>query len=394
MNDAPSVDVAIVGAGPGGLHAAIAASQRGVSVAVFDKKSTIGTPVKCGEYFPNEQEMRCLLPHATDFTDLFEIPRVAISNECDTLRIFSPFGKSFEFPFHAHVLDRTVLEQTLARYAERLGAFFRLNCSVRLFIRDGEVYVGSTQADSVHAGVVISADGFPSSVAALAGLADDRYRLTKNVAINYQYVMNGLEIESNVTEMFMGGSVAPGGYAWIIPKARSVANVGIGFRVGFAKSRRGKDYLDYFVGRHPIASQKLRNGAIQTMIADILPVDGATSRTYSESCLVAGDSAGMVMATNGGGIPTAMVAGRIAGEVAADHVLKHTPLSDYEARWKTVLGEELRASARMRRFADAFMRHDRALDLAMLLLGTAGIKKVVTCKIPGGLEILLNLLGY
>jgi digeranylgeranylglycerophospholipid reductase len=242
--------------------------------------------------------------------------------------------------------------------------------------------------------VVISADGFPSTVAAVAGLADDRYRLTKNVAINYQYVMNGLDIESNVTEMFMGGSVAPGGYAWIIPKARSAANVGIGFRPEFAKSRRGKDYLDYFVGRHPIASQKLRNGAIRAMIADILPVDGATSRTYSENCLVAGDSAGMVMATNGGGIPTAMVAGHIAGEVAADHVLKHTPLSDYEARWKRALGEELRASARMRRFADAFMRHDRALDLAMLLLGTGGIKKVVTCKIPSGLDILMNLLGY
>ena len=394
MNDAPSVDVAIVGAGPAGLHAAIAASERNVSVMVFDKKSTIGTPVKCGEYFPNKQEMLRLLPHATDFTGLFEISSEAISNECDTLRVFSPVGKCFEFPFGAHVLDRTVLEQALARSAERLGASFRLNCRVQLSIKDEEVYVGPTQADSVHARVVISADGFPSTIAPLAGLADDRYRLTKNVAINLQYMMNGLDIESNVTEMYMGGSVAPGGYAWIIPKGRSAANVGIGLRTEFAKCRRGKEYLDYFVRRHPAASQKLRNGAVQAMIADTLPVDGALPRTCSESCLIAGDSAGMVMATNGGGIPTAMVAGRIAGEVAANHVLEQAPLSDYEVRWKRALGEELLASARMRRFADAFMRHDRALDLAMRLLGTDGIKKVVTCKIPGGLDILMNLLGY
>jgi digeranylgeranylglycerophospholipid reductase len=207
-------------------------------------------------------------------------------------------------------------------------------------------------------------------------------------------MMNGLNIESNVTEMYMGSSVAPGGYAWIIPKAPSAANVGIGFRSGFAKPRRGKDYLDYFVGRHPVASQKLRNGAIQTMIADTLPVDGPVSKTYSESCLIVGDSAGMVMATNGGGIPTAMVAGRIAGEVAADHVLRHASLSDYEARWKRALGEELLASTRMRRFADAFMRHDRAFDLAMRVLGIGRIEKVVTCKIPDGLGILMSLLGY
>jgi digeranylgeranylglycerophospholipid reductase len=121
------------------------------------------------------------------------------------------------------------------------------------------------------------------------------------------------------------------------------------------------------------------------MITDVLPIDGAISKTYSNRVLCVGDSAGMVMPTNGGGIPTAIVSGHIAGEVAACHVQKGARLSEYE---------ELHASRRMRRFADVFMPHDTLFDWAMRLLGTGGIKRVITCKIPGGLDILMRLFGY
>ncbi len=131
-----------------------------------------------------------------------------------------------------------------------------------------------------------------------------------------------------------------------------------------------------------------------TMIADPLPIDGAVSKTYSDRLLLVGDAAGMVMATNGGGIPTAMVSGRIAGEIAALHVKKDTPLSRYETRWKSVFGRQLANSARMRRFADIFMRHDRIFDRTMGILQTSGIRKVVTCKIPIGVDILMRILGY
>ncbi len=386
--------MAIVGAGPAGLHAAIAASEQKVGVAVFDKKRVIGLPVKCGEYFPDREEVSRLLPHALDFADLFEIPGEAISNECDMLRIFSPLGKCWEFPFSAHVLDRTALEQMLARRAERLGAVFRLGSPVRLFTKNGKTYVGSSQADCVHARVVIAADGFPSTIASEAGLADKRYALAENVAITYQYLMRGLDIESNVTEMYTGTTVAPGGYAWIIPKATSAANVGLGFRTTFGRSKKGREYLDYFVGRDPNASSKLRKGTAEAIIADVLPIDGATSKTYSEKCLTVGDSAGMVMATNGGGILTAMIAGRIAGEVAADHTRKQIPLSEYELRWRNAIGGELSLAARMRRFADVFMAHDIAFDAGMRILRTEGIKNIVTCKNPRGVGALMSLLGY
>ena len=375
------------------MQAAIAAAERGASVLVFDKKATIGAPVRCGEFLPCMEEMLDLLPGSSDFTRLFEIPPDAITNMCERLRIFSPRGKRWEFPFKAYVLDRLVLEQHMAKEASELGAEIRLGRPVRIFENDGHIKVGATEQESFEAQVVIAADGFPSLAATSGGLSCDRYALPENVAINYQYVMDGLNIESDVTEMYTGTSIAPGGYGWIIPKSSTTANIGVGIRTTF-KSGKWRTLLDHFVHGYSLTADRLRSGRIQTMIADLLPVDGAVSKTYSDRILLVGDAAGMVIPTNGGGIPTAMVSGRIAGEVAALHVMKNEPLSSYETRWRKAFGRELFASTRMRRFADAFMPNDLLFDCAMRILGTAGIKKVLTCKIPSSIGPLMKLLGY
>jgi digeranylgeranylglycerophospholipid reductase len=393
LGDTQRFEVIIVGAGPAGLQAAIAAAERGSSVLVFDKKTTIGAPVRCGEFFPCKEEMLDLLPGSWDFAHLFEVPSDAVTNTCERLRVFSPRGKCWEFPFKAYVLDRVVLEQHMAREASELGAEIRLGRPVRVFENDGHLKVGATEHESSNAQVVIAADGFPSVTATSAGLSCDRYPLPENVAINYQYVMDGLDIESDVTEMYMGTSIAPGGYGWIIPKSSTTANIGIGIRTTF-KSGKWRTRLDSFVHGYSLTADRLHSGRIRRMIADVLPVDGAVSKTYSDRILLVGDAAGMVMPTNGGGIPTAMVSGRIAGEVAALHVMKNEPLSSYETGWKKAFGHELSASTRMRRFADAFMPHDSLFDCAMRILGTAGIKKVVTCKIPSSIGPLMRLFGY
>jgi N12 class adenine-specific DNA methylase len=48
----------------------------------------------------------------------------------------------------------------------------------------------------------------------------------------------------------------------------------------------------------------------------------------------------------------------------------------------------------LRRFADVFMPYDMLYDWTLRILGTTGIRKVVTCKIPGPVGILMRLLGY
>jgi geranylgeranyl reductase family protein len=385
-----AVDLAIVGAGPGGLYAAVQALERGLSVHMFDKKTVVGIPVKCGEYFPVRREMEYLLPSAGDYMHVFEVPQEAVDNFCKRIRVISPRGREFEFDFEAYVLDRTKLEQGIAKKVVELGGTIELGKSVDLFIHNGDVAVGKNRTDGVRAKVVIAADGFPSKVAKSAGIPAEEYMTPNNVAINYEYFMSELDIDQTVTEMYFGNEFAPGGYGWIIPKGDRTANVGIGIRTPYSGRNDGRSYLEFFLGQCSLTKAKLDGGKVSTMIADVLPVDGPVSKTYSDHAMAVGDAAGMVMPTNGGGISIAMITGEIAGQMAVDHVQKGVPLSEYEKRWKEVIGREMYVSTKLRRFADPFMRNDLIFHLIMRVLGTKGIKDVITCKVPRGLGVLIS----
>jgi len=379
------VDLAVAGAGPGGLYAALEALKRGLSVYIFDKKTVVGAPVKCGEYFPVRREMQSLLPSAGEYMHVFDVPQTAINNTCKTLRMISPRGREYEFDFEAFILDRTILEQHMAREVEKLGGMIQLRTVVDLFTEDETISLGPSKAEGVRAKVVVAADGFPSKVAKSAGILTDDYMTPNNIAINYEYLMTGLSVDQSVTEMYMGTQFAPGGYGWIIPKGNRSANVGIGIRTTYSKKNDGRSYLKFFLDECPLSKSKLEGGKLGPMIADVLPVDGPLPRTCSEQVIAVGDAAGMVMPTNGGGIATAMISGEIAGQVAADHVQYGVPLTRYESIWKEVMGKEMRVSTHLRRLADHFMGNDFIFHLLLGVLGTKGIKDVITCRTPKGL---------
>lgn len=379
-----SVDIVVVGAGPGGLYAAIEALKRGCSVHVFDKKVVIGVPVKCGEYFPVRKEMEYLLPNAGAYMNVFDVPQETIDNECKSIRVISPKGRAFEFPFQAYVLDRTTLEQGLARQVEQLGGTIELNSPVTL-IPDEKLLVGKNVEHAVETKVVIAADGFPSKISRAVGIQTEENMTANNVAINYEYLMSNLNVDQKVTEMYLGTEFAPGGYGWIIPKGERTANVGIGIRTSYSKRNDGKGYLDFFLHDCSLTKTKLEGGRPGPMIADVLPVDGPFKKTYSENVIAVGDAAGMVMPTNGGGIATAMITGTIAGQVAADHLCNKVPLSEYEKRWKEAMGVPMAVSTNLRRIADHFMGNDLLFHLLLRFLKTQGIKDVITCRPPKGL---------
>lgn len=384
-----SVDLVVAGAGPGGLYAAVQALKRGLKVHVFDKKTVVGVPVKCGEYFPVRKEMEYLLPSAGDYMHVFDVPQDAVDNFCKTIRVISPKGREFEFDFEAYVLDRTRLEQDVAKKVVDLGGTIELGTPVDLFNNDGELVVGKNKAEGVRAKVVIAADGFPSKVAKSAGILTEDYMTPNNIAINYEYLMGDLGVDQSVTEMYFGMEFAPGGYGWIIPKGSGTANVGIGIRTSFSERNDGKGYLDYFLHNCDLTKHKLEGGKPGPMIADVLPVDGPLKSTYSDHVIAVGDAAAMVMPTNGGGISTAMITGEIAGQIAADHVQKGLPLSEYERRWKQVMGKEMYVSTKLRRLADRFMKNDLLFHLMLRMLGTRGIKDVITCRPPRGLSPII-----
>ncbi len=354
-------DVCVVGAGPGGTIAAREAARGGARTILLDRKQVIGEPVQCGEYFPAVATAKQMMPHATGLDDLFGVTERHLSKRTPILRIISPGDRAYDLPFDGYSMDRVTLEQDLARQAEAQGAEVRHPEMVRR-IRGSEV---TTTKETIEAKVVIGADGPRSVVRKSLGLPDPEL-----MAPCIQWGLSG-DYEP-VTEIYFG-SIAPGGYAWVIPKCDG-ANVGLGIQKVYARDTLRR-MLDKFVARRGLGRRKRlwANGGW-------VPCSGPIHATVKGNGLLVGDAAGMVMCSNGGGIATAMLAGREAGAAAAEHVREGAPLARYETRWKREMGEMLVDSYVTKKWADLAFGSDLLVELAMRVLGVPGILRAISCQ--------------
>ncbi len=386
-------DVVVVGAGPGGLAAAVHMASKGLKVKVFEKKKVLGKPVRCGEFFAVKEEMMKLVPNVKS-PEIFDIPEQAIDNKCRAVRVVSPRGREFEFPFSSYVLDRHVFESHLADVARSYGAEVDVGIQVHYYPDGDTPKVGPSPDKAVYSDLVIAADGYPSETAKRAGLPEQEYANPYSVATNIEYLMTDLDVEQDVVEMYMDPRYSPGGYGWIIPKGNGRANVGIGIREPYVKREwQIRDLVDGFIEKNKVAAPRLKGGRKTSMVADSLPVDGPLSRTYTDRVMAVGDAAAMVMPTNGGGIQTALITGRLAGEAAVRHFESQTPLSSYETAWREQIGKEMENSKLMRMASDRLMGHGLLFHLLLRLIGTNRIADVVMCQMPRGMGPLIRLLA-
>ncbi len=377
-------DLIVAGAGPGGSVCAYYAARKGLSTAIFDDKKIIGVPVKCGEFLPVRAEMEYLTPRGGETLQLFDIPKEAVSNVCKRITFVSPKGRTFTFPFKANIVNREHLQQHYVEEAVSEGATLQQKVKVQLEPQNSHPIIRLPSGEKIEGEILVASDGFPSRIGEAAGLDYSAYKSPMNYAINLQYLMDNIDIDPEITEMFMGTKYAPGGYAWIIPKGDRIANVGTGIRTPYVPGRENvKIYMDAFIKHHPAVAERLKNGRILQVVGDVLPVDGPIPKTYNQFTMAIGDAAGMVMPTNGGGIAPAMMTGMIAARVAKEHFEAKAQLSLYEERWKRALGKELIVSTKLRRMSDWFMKHDQLFHLLLRYLGTSGIRDVITCRVPG-----------
>ncbi|MGQ0797968.1 MAG: geranylgeranyl reductase family protein [Methanobacteriota archaeon] len=349
-------DVIVVGAGPAGSTAARYAARRGLKVLLLDKRKEVGVPVQCGEYVATNEEVRAIFPTVTDLKDLMSAPYRTRQIDTPVIRIFTPKGRRYDVPFQGFTVARDKMDQGIAAQAVEEGTELLTETSVT-GVRGEDVV---TNHGTFHGRVVIGADGPRSTVAKSVGLP---WPVSAPAMSTTAYGEFG-----DATDLFFG-NLAPGGYAWIIPKGEC-ANVGLGTWQHFDGNLRR--LFDAFVGRQGLRPGKATGGYV--------PVMGPVAATVKGNALLVGDAAGHVMATNGGGINVAMIAGRIAGETTADHVLSGAPVEAYERRWRAAVGGPLAEGARIKKLADRFFGSDRLLEAAMLLLGRRRMARAIRCE--------------
>lgn len=377
-----SYDVAIVGAGPAGCTAARVAAQHDLKTIVFDSRKQVGIPVQCGEYLPTPEEMHDLLPNSPRVAQLVDIPKELITNQSSRLILASPENRSFEFRLVSNIIDRAKFDQYLASQAKDAGAQIKLQTTVLKRRNSNHLLIRNKSGRStIKAKVVIGADGAQSRIARSIGV---RYaNKARDLSPTIQYVMTNVDHDPDITEMYFGRQIAPGGYAWVIPKDDSTVNIGLGFRHAFTNpSETAISYLHRFIYSHPANMDRMKNAKIIRKTGAIVPAGGPLPRTYSDSVLLIGDAAGHVMASNGGGIPTALGGGELAGLAATQYIQHRTPLSWYEESWKREFGQELISALDILRIADAVMVSDRLTDRCMRLAGPRYLQHLIRCRLP------------
>jgi digeranylgeranylglycerophospholipid reductase len=393
-----SYDIIVVGAGPAGCTAARVVAAAGFKTLVVDRRREIGVPVHCGEFLPTPREMRDLLRESPRASRLVDIPNHLVTNRTNQLMLASPLSHEFYFKLDAHVIDRTRFDQYIAGKARDAGAEFILESTVIERTRTNRLIIRQKGKNSeLNARIVIGADG-PSSL--IAKSMGNHYRSSeRDLCPSLNYVVADIECDSKTTEMYFGNNVAPGGYSWIIPKGNNMANVGFGMRRPFgAPGVSLKQYLRRFMEFHPLVSPRTKNSTIVSRVGAIIPVGGPVDRTCSENAVLVGDAAGHVMASNGGGIPTALVGGEIAGESVVSNLADGTPLSSFEDQWRKEIGNELYTALRILRIADQVMPSDRITDQCMRLAGSRYLKHLIRCRLPAPVDFasktLVRVLSY
>ena len=169
------------------------------------------------------------------------------------------------------------------------------------------------------------------------------------------------------------GRTAPGGYAWCFPRAID-SNVGLGVpSLGPGESLGG--LLTRFTAREGLGDPRERT-------AWWVPIGPPPASLVVGRALFAGDAANLVIATNGGGIPTAMLSGWLAGAAAARHVRDGAPLTGYDEAWRRVLYAPLARAARIQRFSDPLTTLDPFLALGMHYIGSSGLDEMMRLRWP------------
>ena len=367
--------VIIIGAGPAGAACAQRLAEDGIDVLMIERRSIVGNPAQCGECIPNWGEVVGTFSNLDDHTwlyDYFQFPERLKLHNLDNMRVFLPSGKAFHFDLDAFAGHRLHFDGYLCDKAIHAGAELQMDEAMTRIQHQSKSNrdVLVTTKGRYTFDFLIDASGSLAHVGRLRHGDDERYRPKDQVPTMYA------QVQGNVPETFdvFLGSVAPSGYAWIIPKGPNTANVGLGVRAGYLKGNL-KEHLQSFCDELGFEVLSWGGGWI--------PMGGPVKTMVDGTTLAIGDAAGLVMPSNGGGISQAIISGCFAAEAILDNLSTGAPLTAYEDRLRASLGRALKNSLRTKNFGYAFFKGDLITEGILRILGPiGGIKRAMECDKP------------
>lgn len=333
-------DVVVVGSGPAGCVTARFAAESGAKVLIIERRQEIGTPVLCGEGISRK----------IDEWDMLDGTRW-IAGRMDGARIYSPdktcvtLGAEQAGNETGYVVYREIFDQELAQRAVKAGAKIMMNTQATGLLKDGNKIKGIKAKHfdkelEIEAEIVVGADGVESKVGLWAGI--DTSLKTKDLETCAQYTLTNIDCKDAYCDFYLGKEIAPGGYIWVFPKGKDVANVGIGILASLSDAGMAKKLLDDFIAKDP----RMKNAEPIRFLAGAVPVSNPCEETVRDNILLVGDAARHVDPITGGGLTHCLEVGKIAGEVIGKAIKEGNYskkfLMEYETSWKEIIGKKLK----------------------------------------------------
>jgi len=347
VGDMIECDVLVVGAGP--ASAARAAAMGGAKTILIEKKEEVGVPVQCGEAIGGY-----LLPYLP-----FKIPKEHLIWKIDGVSLWRE-GMSIERTggqWSGYSIDRNKFDKWLAKRAVDSGVKLLTGTELVNIETDDNYTITKAvikmneRKKEIEPKTVIAADGVKSSVLNLLGLYNPQKGTFAEV---HSYEMDNLDLIKPHLEQIFVGDFTPSGYAYIFPKSKKTANIGVG---GLFPKKKLESYFNEFLDIAPVKKQ-IKNARYITEKSGNAPFNYITDKWTYGNVLLTGDTAAQNFKPFIEGILPGIICGNISGKVATD--IDH--LQEYTTKIKEVLGP-------------LFVESDKIRDLMLESFSLNGNKK-------------------
>jgi len=318
-------DAAIIGAGPAGLCAGLRLTSvsSSLSALLIDKAVPWERPIPCAEGVGR-----------LGFEEAIEVDPSWIRLVVSRANFYAPNGAcvSYSDVNKGFIIDRARMQSDLAEKLRKRGVGIALGVKaveVSPVGKDGRRTVSLDKGEPISARVVIDASG----PVALLGRGENICWKPYDLEPAYFVVADNVEAADDAVHIYMGGKVAPGGYAWVFPRGRGSANIGAVVGRNQIKGVNIKKLLgDFLAKNYPKAE-------IKTYFAGCIPCGYRRGNIALPGLIKCGDAANATNPISRAGIVEALMSGGLAGSAAFDMLSAKDAkqmkkiCSDYEKAW-------------------------------------------------------------
>jgi geranylgeranyl reductase family protein len=309
-------DLVVVGAGTAGCYAAATAANEGLDVIVVDRKDeeeaghiACGDALKGANNFPDAIPKAQLEPAFTNTGvdhGRFEIPQ-----EDTVLEI--------PVPGELAVIDRWEYGRRIIEGASNAGAEFHYDTVVQDVVQEDGTVTG-IRAKRKGEVVEYEADVTLDGAGSLSILQDktDLSEATFDTNVSYSHFSSAyreiVEVDEEVPwkdALVFKPTQRAAGYLWYFPRTGTEINVGLGFQMNEEPMKLVEDLRRDLRGR-----PEFENARVTDKLGAALPTRRPYDSATAPGFIAAGDAAGHVNPTTGGGIAGAAYAGKYAAEQA------------------------------------------------------------------------------